>query len=73
MWCSKDRTENEKVKVQDNIFIAESRSAHQEEEVKRTEQETASFRSHVDVHKEVFKKATNDVPTGAFHVHRCSM
>lgn len=63
-FCLIDRVENEKVKVQDKIVIAKTQSNHQEEETKRTEQETANFRSHLDVHQEGYKKAQKDMPTG---------
>lgn len=59
-----DDVGDKKGKVQDKIVIAESRIAHQEGETKRTEQETANFRSHVDVHQDGYKKAQNDMPTG---------
>ena len=60
----KDDVGNKRGKVQDKIVIAETRIAHQEGETKRTEQETANFRSHVDVHQDGYKKAQNDMPTG---------
>ena len=60
----KDRVENDKVKVQDTIAIAETRLTHQEGEAKRTEQETANFRSHVGVQQDGYKKAEDGMPTG---------
>ena len=66
----KDDVENKRGKVQDEIVIAETRIAHQEGETKRTEQETANFRSHVDVHQDGYKKAQNDMPTGMLFLFR---
>lgn len=59
-----DRVQSETVAVQNKIAIANSAAIQQGEEKDRTEKEMNNFRSHVEIHKQEFQKASKDMPIG---------
>ena len=71
-YLSKDKVDIDKVQNQNKKDIAEIRSNYQEEEKSRTEQETANYRNHVDVHQESYKRAQKGVATGMLFLSNSS-